>query len=439
MKTSFNPYIIMMRFLLLLLATAPILNATSALANAELNRIIAVVNDDVVMESEMLQSLRTIKNQLRERGTSLPPQHVLEKQVLERLIMTKLQIQMAEKGGMRVDDETLNRTISNIAAENKLSLSEFREVLEQDGYDYEVFREDIRNEIMISRLRQHQVVNRITISDREIDNFLETQAHQGDLQQEYRISHILISVPESASAGQLAKAKAKAELVLHDLKSGRDFSQMATTYSDGQQALEGGDLGWRKAGEIPTLFADIIPKMEKGGISDIITSTSGYHIISLSDLRSGEKHVVTQTHARHILIRPDEVTSDEAARLRLEQLKLRIDNGDDFAELAKGHSNDTVSAANGGDLGWSNPGDMVPEFEQAMNSMQLGELSPPFRSQFGWHIVQVLERREHDSTDDIKRAQAREAIRQRKLEEANENWLRELRDDAYVEYRIDLD
>ena len=409
----------------------------SAHSAVELDRIIAVINDDVVMKSELDDKVRTVKNQLKEQGTTLPPSSILEKQVLDRLILTKLQIQMAEKTGIRVDDESLNRTISNIAAENKLSLAQFREILESDGYSYTKFREDIRQEILTSRLRQRQVDNRITVTDREINNFMDNQEHQGEVETEYNLAHILVATPEGMSAAAREDAKKIAEKVLADLKSGGDFAQLAATYSDSQDALDGGKLGWRKAGQVPTLFAESVADMSKGDVSDIIRSSSGYHIITLLDVRSTEQVVVTQTSARHILIRTDELIDDEDARRRLQQLLLRLKGGDDFADLARGHSNDSVSAADGGSLGWVSPGDLVPEFEAAMNSLAPGQVSQPFKTQFGHHIVQVLERREHDSTEDVKRAKAREAIRRRKLEEAHQNWLREMRDDAYVEYRLE--
>ena len=411
--------------------------ARPGLTDTELDRIVAIINDDVIMLSELSGRIRTVKNQLREQDIPLPPPSILEKQVLDRLILTKLQIQMAQNTGIRVDEETLNRTIGNIASENQLSLNQFREILESDGYSYEDFRKEIRNEILISRLQQRQVDNRIIVSEREIENFLSNQEHQGETDLEVRIAHILIATPEGASSRQMAKTRETAEKVLGELEAGGDFSSLAATYSDGQRALNGGDLGWRKAGQVPTLFADFINDMEKGDISELIKSPSGYHIIKLMDKRSSEKVVITQTQARHILIQPNELITPEDAHRRLEQLKIRIDGGDDFAELAKAHSSDTMTAAEGGDLGWVNPGDLVPEFEQVMNSLEPGETSNPFRSQFGFHVVQVLDRREHDRTEDIKRARAREAIRRRKLEEARADWLRQMRDEAYVEYRLD--
>lgn len=401
-----------------------------------LDRIVAVVNDDVVMRSELDERVRTITAQLKEQGTTLPPKGVLERQVLDRLILTKLQIQEALHTGIRVDDETLNRTINDIAAHNKLSLAEFRKVLESDNYSYEKFREDIRNEILVSRLVQRQVNNRVTVSPSEIENFLSNMEQQGAIDKEYKISHILVAIPQNASPETIEKTRQKAEKILKELKAGKDFAQMAATYSDGQQALEGGDLGWRKAGQVPTLFADFIAIMKVGDISDIITSPSGYHIIRLDDERTGKKVIITQVHARHILIRTNEVEKTADVVRRLKQLRNRIINGEDFGKLARSNSQDTVSAAQGGDLGWVSPGDLVPEFEEVMNSLKVGEVSPPFETQYGWHIVQVLARREHDNTKDAIRNQAREAIRQRKLAEAKDNWLRQLRDDAYVEYRL---
>ena len=420
-----------------LILFAGVLLSTPGMAATDLDRIVAVINDDVIMRSELAEKIRTVTSQMQEQKIPLPPQPILEKQVLDRLIMTKLQIQTAQNTGIRVDDETLNRTISNIAAENELNLNQFREILEGDGYGYETFRNDIRNEILISRLQQRQVDNRIIVTEREIENFLSNQEFQGETDIEFHIAHILIAITEGASTRQVTKTRETADKVLSELQGGADFSNMAATYSDGQQALDGGDLGWRKAGQVPTLFADFITDMEVGDLSDIIKSPSGYHIIKLLDKRSTEQVVVTQTKARHILIQPDELTTPEDALRRLQQLRIRIEGGDDFAELARAHSVDSMSAAQGGDLGWVNPGDLVPEFQRVMDSLEPSATSEPFRTQFGYHVVQVLDRREHDSTEDIKRARAREAIRRRKLDEARTDWLRQMRDEAYVEYRLD--
>ena len=420
-----------------LILFAGVLLSTPGMAAQDLDRIVAIINDDVIMRSELAEKIRTVTVQMQEQNIPLPPQPILEKQVLDRLIMTKLQIQTAQNTGIRVDDETLNRTISNIAAENELNLNQFREILEGDGYGYETFRKDIRNEILISRLQQRQVDNRIIVTEREIENFLSNREFQGETDIEFHIAHILIAINEGASTRQVTKTRETADKVLSELQGGANFSNMAATYSDGQQALDGGDLGWSKAGQVPTLFADFITNMEAGDLSDIIKSPSGYHIIKLLDKRSTEQVVVTQTKTRHILIQPDELTTPEDALRRLQQLKIRIEGGDDFAELARAHSVDPMSAAQGGDLGWVNPGDLVPEFQRVMDSLEPGATSEPFRTQFGYHVVQVLDRREHDSTEDIKRARAREAIRRRKLDEARTDWLRQMRDEAYVEYRLD--
>lgn len=412
--------------------------ATNLSAGVPLDHIVAVVNDDVIMSSELNEKIRTVRNQMEQQHANMPPLDILEKQILERMILDKLQLQFASSTGIQVDDETLNQTISNIAAQNKVNLTQFREILEHDGYDYEKFREDIRNEITIARLKQRQVDNRITVTDREIDTFLENEQIQGGAETEYRLSHILIAIPENATDEETEQARLVATKVRDDLASGADFAKLAKEVSDGQQAQEGGDLGWRKIEAIPTLFSSLVINMKENDVSDLIKSPSGFHIIKLTGLRnSGEAHMVKQTHARHILIRPNELLTDDDARERLQQLKIRIEGGDDFAELAKSHSDDTASAVNGGDLGWINPGDMIPEFQEQMDKLQPGQISEPFKTQFGWHIVQVLERRDFDDTETQKRATAREIIRKRKIQEAEQNWLRSLRDEAYVEYRLD--
>ena len=418
------------------LLLACVLSFHAARAAVELDRIAAVVNDDVVMMSELNDRVRQVKENLQQQGSPLPPETVLEKQVLDRLILQKLQIQNALHTGIRVDDETLNRTINNVAAENKLSLAQFREILEKDNYSYSKFREDMRNEILMSRLQQRQVDNRIMVSEREIDNYLANQEHMGENDMEYHLEHILIATPDGASADQLTKIRDKANHALDELHAGKDFDAVAATISDSGE--KGTDLGWLKANQIPTLFTDFIADMSKGDISNLISSPSGYHIIKLVDIRSSKKYIVTQTHSRHILLKPDELNTEEQVKQRLEQLKIRIEGGDDFAEIAKGNSVDTMSAAEGGDMGWTNPGELVPEYEEVMDKLKVGEVSEPFQTRYGWHIVQVLGRREHDSSDDIRRAKAREEIRKRKLAEARESWLRQMREDAYVEYRIDF-
>lgn len=412
--------------------------AFASLLRAEtVDRIIAVVNDDVVMESELDRHMQRITSELRQQNTRLPPPEVLKKQVLERLILMKIQLQLAAQNNLRIDDDTLNRTISNIAAENKVNLGRFREILEQEGYNFTQFREDIRDEILIARLRQRQIDNLVHVSEKEIDHYLATQAQQGNIDTEYRLAHILIATPEAASPEQIEAARQKAEEILKRLHEGEDFNQMALAVSDDSQALEGGELGWRKLTELPAAFTNAVISMQEGNLSELIRSPSGFHIIQLLDKREQEAHVVRQTHARHILVMLNEVTSSEEAQRRLRQLKLRIEAGEDFAELARSHSEDKGTAAKGGDLGWLSPGDLTPGFEEVMNTLAPGGVSNPFETQFGWHIVQVLERRSQKDSGEILRERAREAIRRRKIEEEYQAWLRRLRDEAYVEYRLD--
>lgn len=411
-------------------------NAPPTTQQETVEKIVAVVNDDVITRTELDNRLHAIKDQLKNQPSPLPPDSVLEKQVLDRMILASLQLQLADHNGIRVDDDTLNHTIERIAEDNKLSLPEFRAVLEKEGYDFATFREDIRREILISRVQQRQVNDRIMVTEQEIDNFLAAQRAQGNAGAAYHLAHILISVPDAASAERIQVARQRAEDVLAKLRAGANFQETAIAVSDGQQALQGGDLGWRKLAELPTLFVEPVSHMKTGDTSELIRSPSGFHIIKLMDQRNDERHIVTQTHARHILIRTDELTGDDAAQARLRELRQRIEGGADFAELARNFSNDSANAGNGGDLGWVNPGDMVPAFEAELDKLGAGEISQPFKTGFGWHIVQALERRHHDITDTFVRSQARDAIRQRKTEEELQSWLARLRDDAYIENRL---
>jgi len=403
----------------------------------ELDRIVAIANDNVITLSELDAETRAIKQQLQGQNTNPPPDNILRKQVLERLIVKRLQLEVAARNNVRVDDQTLNLALRNIATQNNLSLGQFRDVLEKEGFSFDKFRENIRDEITIRRLQARQVDNRVTVTDREVEDFLATQGARASANREYHLAHILIAVPEASSPEKIQAARQEADEVLHKLRSGADFGQIAVASSDGQQALQGGDLGWRKAGQLPTIFSDVIINMQEGEISDLIRSPSGFHIIRLVAIRGESQHVITQTQARHILVRTDELTSERDARVRLAQLKERIDGGESFTDLARSHSDDKGSAVNGGDLGWVSPGDLVPQFEEAMNALQPSQVSEPFETQFGWHIVQVLSRREYDNTEEFKKAQARNLLRQRKIEEELQTWLRRLRDEAYVEYRLE--
>lgn len=434
-KKSFLEYILSSACRVLVIALLGVPVGTRA--GVPLDSIVAIVNDDVVMETQLDRQIERAKMELRQHDTKVPPADVLRKQVLERLILMKIQLQLAEQTGLRVDDDTLNRAISNIAAENGLSLGKFRDVIENEGYRYSQFREDIRDEIVVSRLRQRQVDNLIHVTDREVDNYLATQKQQDKVDKEYHLAHILIGLPEGASPEGIEERRTKAAEVLERLRAGADFKEMAIAVSDGQQAREGGDLGWRRAAEVPTLFADALGSLQEGATSDLMRNPSGFHIVKLLGTRNAGAHVVKQTRARHILIQTNELVSGDNARTRLTQLKQRIEGGEDFGELARSHSSDKGTAAKGGDLGWVSPGSLAPKFEEVMNSLSPGGISDPFETDYGWHIVQVRDRRDHDDSQELIRTQAREAIRQHRLEQEHQAWLRRLRDEAFVEYRID--
>ncbi|WP_300494393.1 peptidylprolyl isomerase [uncultured Methylophaga sp.] len=402
---------------------------------APLDRIVAVVNNEIVLDSELVEMEQTVRQQLRQRNAAIPSSDILRRQVLERLIMQKLQLQRAEMSGIRVADDALNAAVRQIAENNNLTIRQFRDALESDGYDFTEFRETIREEMVISRLRKSEVEDSIVVSEREVDNFLATQNLQGDSEQAFRLLHILVGIPDAPTPEQVQEAEQKLAVIQDLLAQGGDFSEIAAGYSDGQNALEGGELGWRKQAELPTLFAGVVPNLSVGEVSDVIRSGSGFHLVKLVEKRSEETHLVKQTKARHILIKTNELVTDEAAEKRLKQLRERILNGEDFAELAKAHSEDTGSAIDGGSLGWTSPGVMVPEFEEVMNGLAEGEMSEVFQSRFGWHLIQVDERREQNMADEFKRNKAREQIKQRKIEEELESWLRAMRDEAYIEYR----
>jgi peptidyl-prolyl cis-trans isomerase SurA len=406
----------------------------SAATSTELDRIVAVVEEDVIMESELEEQLQRVRDALREQSTEMPPTAVLERQVMERLVLEKIQLQLADRAGVEVEETMLDNAVADIAKRNNLSLDQFREILQSEGYEFDRFKEQIRQEIVIAKLRREEVDNRVKVSDSEIDNYLRGELNEDDAL-EYRLSHILIAIPTGADNDAIRAARAKAEDAAARLAAGEDFRAVAISVSDGQQALEGGDLGWRKGGEIPSLFADSVSMMEPGDISSIITSPSGYHIIKLAERRSGETIMVEQYKVRHILLKPNELVTPDMALNRLKQIKLRIESGADFALLARTNSDDRGSALQGGDLGWVSKGRMVPEFEEVMLAMNVGELSQPFRSEFGFHILEVTDVRQYDGTEEIRRDRALQAIRQQKIDERRQSWLRRLRDEAYVEYR----
>ena len=402
-----------------------------------LDRIVAVVNEDVITRRDLDDRMRVVSVQLREQGTPAPPTDVLEKQVLDRMIYTRVQLQFAKETGLRVDDGQLDSAIARIAENNKITPAKLRETLEKDGVSFAKFREDIRDEIVMSRLREREVDNKITVAESEIDNLLNALKSQDGKTEEFDLSHILVRVPEQASPEQLSDRRARAEKALAQIKAGTDFRQVAASFSDAPDAVQGGAMGWRELARLPSIFAETIKSMSPGEVSAILRSPNGMHIVRLNGRRGQNAPViVSQTHPRHILIKTSEVVSEGDARERLVKLKERLDNKADFAELARLQSEDG-SASRGGDLGWLSPGDTVPEFEKAMDALKVGEISGPVRSPFGWHIIQVIERRNEDMSKQRERLQARASLREQKADEAYQEWLRQLRDKAFVEFRLE--
>ena len=402
----------------------------------EADRIVAVVGDEVITQYDLGQRYASALKQLQKQNTNLPPQDVLERQLLERMIMDRVQMQFARETGLKVDDAQLDQAMTRIAANNKLTPQQFRLALEKDGVNYATFREEIRGELTMVRLREREVEGKILVSDGEVDLYLANQASTG-ANEEYQLAHILLRAPESASPEQLQKLKLRGEQALKRAKEGVSFAELAASYSDAPDALQGGDIGLRPLDRLPQLYAETAARMQPGEVSDLLRSSAGFHIIKLLAKRGGSGPVsVQQTHARHILIRVNEIVSETEARRKMENLRERLVNGGDFAELARLYSQDG-SAGKGGDLGWVSPGDTVPEFERAMDALKDNELSPVVQTPFGMHLIQVLERRQRDVSEERKRTVARQALRERRLDESYQEWLRQLRDRAYVEIRLD--
>jgi peptidyl-prolyl cis-trans isomerase SurA len=409
----------------------------AALPDRLLDRVVAVVNDEAVTQFEVDEQKRSVLAQMQTAKVQAPAPDVLDRQLLERIINERALLQFAKETGIRVDDTQVERTILRIAQDNKLSPDEFRRVLEKEGIPYAKYREEIRREITMQRLREREVDNKIFVSDVEVDNYLQTVAAQAGGENEYLLSHILVLVPEQATPDVIERRAAKAQDALRQVKGGADFAQVAAATSDAQDALQGGSLGWRAMARLPTIFAENVRGMNKGDVSNVLRSPAGFHIVKVVDVRNrNAPTVVEQTHARHILIKVNEITSEAEAKARIERVKDRLDTGAKFEDMARVNSEDS-SSAKGGDLGWINPGDTVPDFEQAMNALKPGETSGPVRSPFGFHLIQVLERRTQDITKERQREQARQAIRQRKSDEQFQDFVRQTRDRAYVEFKAD--
>lgn len=399
-----------------------------------IDHIVAVVNDDVITRHDLDERYARAVRQLEDKKISLPPRKVLEKQVLERMINDRIQLQFAAQTGIKVDNAMLERAIERIASQNNLSLEQFRDAIAKEGIVFNKFREDIRTEIILNRLREREVENKINVTDAEIDAYLDAQAKQGT-ENEYNTAHILIRIPDNATTAQIQAARAKAQKALDEIRAGVDFAQVSASYSDLPNALEGGAMGWHRGTEIPTLFNQAISNMKPGETSDILRSNNGFHLLKLIDKRVPDKSmIISQTHVRHILIKTSEIVSEADAKNRLAQIRERIINGTaKFEDMARQYSEDG-SASKGGDLGWLSPGETVPEFERAMDAIKPGDISQPVHSPFGYHLIQVLERRTQDVTKERQRTLARQAIRERKIVEAQEDWIRQLRDSAFVEY-----
>jgi len=418
-----------------LLLGAALLAATAQAQVRPLDRVVAIVDNDVVMQSQLDARLREVQQTIDKRGGALPPENVLSQQVLERLIIENIQLQIGERSGIRITDEELNQAMSTIAQRNGMSLEQFREALARDGLSYADARDQVRREMIISRVRQRRVAERIQVTDQEVQNFLASDLGKMASAAEYNLGHILIAVPSEASPADLQAAAKKAEMLVKKLRNGADFRQMAIAESSGRTALDGGDLGWRKEAQLPGIFAPVAPKLQVGGISDPIKSASGYHIIKLKDKRGGNTQLITQTKTRHILIRTNEVRDQQQAEELINQLYQRLQAGEDFAALAQEFSDDPGSGASGGDLGWVNPGDMVPEFDATMQQTGAGKISAPFESQFGWHILQVEDRRQTDVGAENQRNQVRQMLYGRRFEEELPIWLRKIRSEAYVDIK----
>jgi peptidyl-prolyl cis-trans isomerase SurA len=403
----------------------------------KLDRIVAIVDQTVITERELESRIATVTAQFKKQGTELPEESILRKQILERLITDTLQIQYAAQIGLKVDDNQLDKTIEKIAEQNNLTLTEFSEALAKDGISMLKFRADIRNEITVARLREREVDGRVNVSESEIDNYLTSQSSLNENTDEFEISHILIRTPEEGATEDIQKAKAKVDEAASQLNSGVSFAKVSASFSDAPNALEGGSLGWKKGSQMPALFLDALKNMQAGEVSAPLRSPNGFHLLKLTNKRGGNSPlVIQQTHARHILIKITEVMSDKEAETKINAIKERLDNGEKFEVLARQFSEDST-ASNGGDLNWVNPGDTVPPFEAAMNALKDGQISAPVRSQFGWHIIQVIERRSQDMSKESARLKARQEIRSRKADEAYQDWIRELRDRAYVELRLE--
>ena len=418
------------------MALFSLLSCNVAADYQRLEAIVAVVDDDVVLASELMARLDTVRTSMIENNVQMPPSDVLINQIMERLIIENIQLQEAEKRGVTVDDETLARAVSSFANNNNMSMEEFRQTLAADGTNYRQFREEIRSELIITRLQRAMINRRISISEQDVQALLNSPFYQQMFSDEYRVGHIMRTLADDATDADAQAAVAQAQDLVQELRDGADFAQMAIAKSSASTALEGGDLGWRRAGELPTLFADAVLDMQVDDIVGPIASGATIHIIKLLDQRGAGTERMAQTNVSHILIRPSEIVTNEQAKVQAQAVYARIQAGEDFAELAREFSEDPASALNGGTLGWSTPDQFVPQFAQVMMAAGIGEVSTPFESEFGWHLLLVEDRREQDMSDEARRNMAMDLLFRRRFEEERQEWLKEIRDEAFVELRL---
>lgn len=403
----------------------------------EIDRVLVVVEDEAITESEFSAQLNAIKRQLKQSGRRVPPDDVLRGQILDRMVLDRIQVQNARRAGITANDQAVDAAVASVARNNRLTLDQLRKALANDGIRYEDFRRNVYDQLLIRQLVDKEVNSRVSVSDSEVENFLLTNPKGGGaLEQEYNVSHIVIGVPRNAPPEAVEAASRRVAALMQRLSKGMDFAQAAVEYSQGREALEGGSLGWRKRGELPDAFIEVLSKLAPGGISPVMRSANGFHVLRLNAVRRADE-TVTQNHVRHILVQPGDGVSVQDARKKAAALRERILAGEDFAGLARANSEDAASAIKGGDLGWVDPGVMVPQFEQAMNELKVGEVSEPVESRFGLHIIQVLDRRAQSGSDAQDRARARAQIREGKARERYDQWVRELRDEAYVQYLIE--
>nr|WP_245399782.1 peptidylprolyl isomerase [Atopomonas sediminilitoris] len=402
-----------------------------------LDRVVAIVDNDVIMHSQLDARMVEVRQTLSKRGNALPPEHVLQQQVLERLIIENIQLQIGDRSGIRIADDELNGAIGSIAQRNGMSLAQFRQALTNDGLSYDEARDQVRREMIISRVREYRVSDRIQISDQEVTNFLSSDLGQIQLAEELRLALIFLPLPEGSSPEQIRASEAAADDLYRQIQNGADFAQLAIARSAGENALEGGEIGWRKAAQLPGVFSELAPKLAVGETTQPVRMPGGFYLVKVLEKRGGEVNaLVDEVRARHILIKPSAIRSEQDAEKQAERLYQRIMNGEDFAKLAKNFSEDPGSALSGGDLNWVSPDAMVPEFRAQMQQTAVNEVSKPFRTQFGWHVLRVEGRRATDRSEALREHQARTALRNRKYDEELALWLRQIRDEAFVEIKL---